>query len=629
MRNINNIKIYRDVLICGAVVASLGFSSCRQDDLMNYYDNRDVLPSLSFKAIVKDDYKRDTRALSQTPEIIQANDFPGKFYIETFAPNYNEEHPNYDEEKKNPQFGTYIVPTNGSGGMLSYDGPVGDPNKPNWVDIDEAHYFWAWNVPWMEPATFTPGSGDGSGDSGDDSGQGEGGDDNSGDEVGSRAGDDPSAEPGDPGDQPGVNTPYSPSSAPLTLTLQNTVVDEYNFNDSTWNEGSWSNGRVLETFIGAKSGPYDFRHNGPEVPLQFRHLMSKISLRSLKFVAASGNTLENLKANITFVNMPTTFTFYPHPSQDDFERLKDTNPYIRPDGAPIVVTDFTSADPKGGLTFAYTDPEKDIDLTPDQSIPWRDKFYICPEIDFSKLEFYVIILDDRYNKRGEYWGDFSTVAFERNQGMDYDSPTDSDGNPIDDTTVLHAGETMYFDLLVKESGGGGNRIYVQPWSERDNGPTKHYPHRGIYGKGDADDLASANADQSWQTKFELYGDGFTDGSDSPDIPEMPDHIGIFRMYGDVSRSNGVMSFPVGAGYVLNGMGYTMEFNPTSETWDITIGNMVDIYIKVGEYTIYIDPNGVIYQYDASANKYMPTGSVINIHDSTSSYKIDIRTGKFK
>ena len=614
--NKKNIFINKAFRLLG-VVSVAGLISCQTDSLTDHYEKGREIPQLSFTAQIASGPAFSTRALTQTPEIIQANDFPGKFYIETYAPEFTA-----TSEQPNPQFGTYIVPTSGTGGMLSYDGPIGDPAKPNWCNTDDSHYFWAWNVPWFDK-TDNGNSGSGEPDP-DDSGSepgGDNGDDNTDPGQGTRDDENPSLDPENPS-QP----PYSPSRNSITLTLQDTKVEEFNFNDSTWYPGSWGNGKVLETFIGAaKAGPYDFRRNGPEVPLQFHHLVSKISLRSLLFYAAAGNTLETLKANITFVNMPTTFTFYPHPSQEDYEKEKEHNPYIRPDGSPIAVTDFASANPRGGLTFAFTNPDKDVTMTMDELTPYRDKFYICPEIDFSNVQFYVEILDEKYMKRGEYWGDFANVVFEREPGTDYDNPKDPD-NPesyIDDSTILHAGEVMYFDLIVRESGGGGYRIYVQPWTERDNGPTKHYPHPGIYNTGDANDLAGTASDQ-WQSKFELYGDGFTDGKDTPETPELPNHVGIFHMYGDINRNS--MSFPIGPGYVLDGMGYTLELNRTSETWNITIGNMIDIYIKVGEYTIYIDPNGVIYQYDAVANKYMPTGSKIDITDSKSSYSIDIRTG---
>lgn len=581
----------------------LGLTGCNRDNF--YEDNygKDGIYSLEFNATVFDGKNSATRALTQNPVIVQANDFPGKFYIETYAPDFIQ-----TSEQPNPQFGTYIVPTDGSGGMLSYEGAIDDPQKPNWCNIEDEHFFWSWTVPWMDPTKNENNGGDTGGDNGDDNG-------------GSRSVKSRQVIPG----SKATTDSYTPSRDPIRLKLQNTNVNEFNFDDSTWNADSWGNGRILETLVSAKSGPYNFRQNGPEVPLQFRHLVSKISLRSLTFYAAAGNKLEDLKANITFINMPTDFVLYPHPTQQDVDANPDC-PYIKADGPPIAVTDFNTASPTSGLTFAFTNPTPDKDLDQDGNTPYRDKFYICPEIDFSKVQFMVEMYDEKYMSRGEYWGDFSTVVFEREPGTDYDNDnvTDSNGDPIDDSTILHAGEIMYFDLIVRESGGGGYRIYVRNWDTGTASETKHYPHPGIYTKGEADDLAGTASDQ-WQSKFELYGDGFTDGEKEPAEPQLPNHIGIFHMYQDITRNTN--TFPIGPGYVLNGMGYTLEFNPSSETSSITIGNMVDIYLKLGENTIYIDENGYIFQYDPSTNKYSTTNSRIDITDNKNSYTINMKTGE--
>lgn len=602
------------------------FVSCRQDD---YYDNGNDGSSggtrLEFKATVTDQ-DAVTRALTQTPVNVEPNEFDGYFYIQVNDPEYKSAP---DAEPVNAsKFGVYKVPRGGNGGVLEYAGS-NVLNKPNWYTLDDDHYFWSWTLPWTEAKAEHGVQFDTWGNDVDENGvvirstrDGEEDGDGEGEDDGE---DTPSYDPVDPDVYLNTN--------PIRIKLRNTSASEFHYvdneeeKDSSWMAGSWGNGYFLEKFIGAKSGPYDFRRNGVEVPLQFRHLMSKISIRSLLFYKADGTTEEDLKANITFINMPTEFTFYPHPTEQDVEDNPD-NSYIKADGPPIVVTNQQSADPNGGIMFGFTNP---IDLLPeedpDNKVQFRDKFYICPEVDFSKVSFKVEILGGAFMNRGEYYGDFASVAFERDPeaGNDYDNVTDGEGNYVDDTKVLHAGETMYFDLIVREYGGGGYTIYVRGWSTRPQQKTKHYPHPGIYVDGEATELISTS--QSASAKFDLYGDGFWDGEDQPATPSLPDHLGLFHLYTDLDMGNRT-AFPLDKEYLLNGMGYVLKFSPTNtDTTTVTIGKMVDIYIEMNGYTVYIDPEGWIYVNNPQTGEYSPTGQQLDINANKASFTLNVATGQ--
>ncbi|MCH5223160.1 MAG: hypothetical protein J1E82_03895, partial [Muribaculaceae bacterium] len=626
MKEYNYMKISLKGFVPALLTAAI-FSSCMNDNLGDNPNYSSSNPTLNFSATVlegSDD--ADTRALTQTPFNIEAAAFPGNFYIEIWDPSLpfsddgDSQDPPVDPgddgiplSKENPQIETYFVPTGGNGGMLQFQGEKID--TPNWCNIDDDHYFWSWTVPWEDPEPQEPDNGD-NGNSGDSGNTGETPPDNPGTRDDENSGN--------------VESEYVPTYEPIKVTLKDTYMDQYEYVDSKWvpKEDCWENGRVLEQFIGAKSGPYDFRHNGPEVPLQFHHLVSKISLRSLMFYGSDGSEHDEFSADIMFINMPTEFTFYPHPNHTDEEGkiIEETKvDGVEKDGAPIVVTNFDSADPNGGLMFAFTNPTP----LPEETMPWddqselRDQFYICPDIDFSKVQYKVTLYQvaDKYVNRGEYWGDFSSIVFERAPGTDYDNPKDPD-NPdsyVDDSRILHAGEVMYFDLIVKQSGGGGTSIVVDVWRNRTR-PALHYPHPGAYTDGQIKDLAGTS--MTWAAKYELYGDGFFDGQNTPATPNYATgHLGVFHVYGDVSVGN-TTTMSGDANYVIDGMGYNVTFEPTSTTETVvTIPKMIDVYITINGYSIYIDSEGNVFQYNESTNSYMPTGSQIDLTSNKATYKI--------
>lgn len=639
----NIFKYKHSLFLIATALTAAAFTGCRQEDLYeNKYSGYSGEPLLELRASVFEGMETATRELTQTPVNVEPSEFDGFFYVEVNDPTYNKNPEDPDSQPVNAsKFGYYRVPLGGNGGVLEYAGEDQE-QKPNWFTIDDNHFFWSWTLPWTEAAALNGIKIETWGEDLDDTddyvinrvitrdgeedgdGEGENGDGGEGEE-------------GDEGDEPDPTPPLAEkinpaqylNTKPIRIKLQNTKWDEFHYvnteeeKDSSWNYGSWGNGYFFEKFIGAKSGPYDFRRNGMEVPLQFRHLMSKISVRSLLFYRADGSKDEELMANITFFNMPDEFTFYPHPTVDG--TIGQDNEYMKKDGPPIVVTNQSSAKPNSGITFGYTHP---IDLLPeedpDNKVQFKDKFYICPEVDFSKVSFMLEVSDPSRMTRGEYYGDFASVAFDRSTSSDYDNIEDEDHNKIDDTKVLHAGETMYFDLIVREYGGGGYTIYVRNWSTRPLQQTKHYPHPGIYVDGEAIELIGTS--QTSAQKFELYGDGFLDGENEPAEPKNPGHLGVYHVYNDIEMGNR-NTFPVDKDYVVNGMGHILHFSySNADATNLTIGKMIDVYLEMNGYSVYIDPEGFIYTINPTTGKYEPNGQQLDLESEKGSFSLNLATG---
>lgn len=588
---------------------------CRAEDL--YEQHRAELPEdaqIQFTATVlevRDDVR--TRDLTQEPVPVNIDDYPNNFYIDMAADIPKE---GSTETEHKTAIGTYIVPS-GFAGQLDFKGDA-DQKKLNWWDIDSPHYFWSWTVPWAEPAKPSE---PGDEDNGDENTENPGG---SGDMGKTRdTGDEDDTEPGEPGDpdepeEPNkpTNTPFNPlvpTTNPLTFTLEDTslitvtVPEEKDDEDNVIKEeyqyrtlSEWENGAVMERFLGTKSGPYNYRENGRDVPLQFRHLVSKIIIESIEFLGADGSTHNDFPAEITFVNMPTTFTFYPHPTgEEKVKNAKGETYNLTADGAPIVITDYSTADPNGGLKFTALNRSEDYP---------RDMFYICPELDFTNIEFFVDIKDpeNKYNTRGTYWGAFKNVSFERvgteeNPNPDYNNPSGGDER------ILHAGEEMHFHLVVQQFGGGGTSQWIRDWGNGTVSNAGHHTHPGIYSRGEAAEFLNKSGSQS--EIFDLYGEGNT-STLWPDCPEYQQDKGIFRLYADVGTFER-MSFPVDKGYILDGMGYTITLKRTGTSSNISLGMMRDVFIQIEDgILMYIDKDGNLFVMDAEGN-YIETDYILN------------------
>ena len=587
-----DVKFSKTLILSSIMLILMG---CQSD----VFDNTDKVEvptdGLSLIASVKDGVHAVTRDLTQSPELVTYSKFPTNFYIRIEGAD--------DNSQSKSEIGTYTVPS-GYQGQLQVKGS-GTPLL--WFNASAMHNFWSWTLPWMsDGSTDEPVEEPETGDSGD---TGDTGDDTT--EPDSSNGS------GETGTIPEI---YTPSPDPVSLTLADTHFDDYG------KAGSWNNGEILEQFVGARSGPFSYKENGRDVPLQHKHLMSKIVIESITFNAADGSTHYNLTGEITFINMPNQFTFYPRPTKNGSTDGDDK--LMEEDGEPIVVTKHATASPNSGLTFAINNPPGS------QGDTTRfDEFYICPEVDFENVEFKVKLNnpeEESYADRGEYWGNFKNVIFERIDNTDYDV---ADGS---DDTVLHAGEVMYFNLILQQFGGGGTSIYIRNWNTGPVNTTKHYPHRGLYTEADLRAFSGTSGADAWKTQYELLGDGTTFGEpETLYADEYPDEknpyygkkYGIVNLYGNASMSS--YTLYVGGGYVLDGMGYTVKMTPPASNPDykeIYLGNMRDIYITMGKYSIYVDPNGWIYSFDEDAGDYIKTE--MQLDGTYTTYRIDLEQLKF-
>ena len=605
-----NKKIYIDSKF-SLLIFTLSLLGCKADYV--YDPSAQELPEDSqilFSASVLE--SRDeihTRDLTQEPVPVNIDDYSNNFYIDMNAE---------IEGVEKTALGTYVVPS-GFAGQLIFKGDPGQ-KKLNWWDVDSPHYFWSWTVPWAEPEAPETGGDDNSGNNGDDNNgdQGNNGDD-SGDNGGNENGETPGGNDGTRAASPDTPfNPLEPTTNPLTFTLIDTTLETYTVPEHEDENGEtiptysyrdlseWQNGAILEKFIGAKSGPFNFRENGRDVPLQFRHLLSRIIIESIEFLGADGSTHNDFPAEITFVNMPTTFTFYPHPDTDGTPEGDDR--YMKKDGAPVVVTDFDSADPDGGLKFTALNRSEDFP---------RDAFYICPELDFTDIEFFVDIKDpdNKYNTRGTYWGNFRNVTFDRS-AIDDNLVPDYNDQGGGDERILHAGEEMHFNIVVQQYGGGGTSQWIRGWGNGWPSNAGHHVHPGIYSRGEAAEFLNKSGSQS--DIFDLYGEGYTNEL-WPDCPDYQEGRGIFRLYGDVGVFER-MSFPVDNGFILDGMGYTITLRRTGTSSNISLGMMRDVYIQIEDgILMYVDKEGVVYVMD-DEGVYIATSYTLD--KSSTSINID-------
>ena len=414
-----------------------------------------------------------------------------------------------------------------------------DTGSPlNWHDLSSPHTFYAWTLPWNP--TWNP-------------------------------------------------TEGVPASFPITFQ-----------NSSESNGyGEFSNNKILEKFIGAKSGPYIYLDHGKYVDITFFHLVSKIKIGTLSLIKTDGSIEKHLKADVTFINMPTTATFYPLPSDPN------RRPYVEP-GTP---------NPNDGITYYI-----------DNDAVGTDVFYICPEVDFSTLDFKIKLNNAEYADYDTYYGTFADVEFVRESGNDYDI-----GDGTDDHT-LHAGEIMTLNITLIPGIGPGMKLIITDWSTDQPNESQYHSHPGIYSDAELQDILNAFTSQRdydfppeyIESLFEMYGE------------EGPNGEKYFPLFDNVTTSSNI--FPVYKGYTIDGQGHTVfmstnygsnnDFGSSQRYYNI--GSCRNIYLadQNGNYSIYIDSDGYVWLYNAETGDYDKTGNRLEpLEDPYKSYDISAETGK--
>ena len=369
------------------------------------------------------------------------------------------------------------------------------------------------------------------------------------------------------------------------------------------------NNQIYETFIGAKSKPLNYKEHGKYVDLTFFHLVSRIEIGTFQLTEPSGAIQLDLKADVTFLNMPTTATFYPHPSEGQ------KRPYVEPD--------LNSANEDNGITYFIDNAATETDL-----------FYICPEIDFSNIEFQIKIKSKEYLDRDTYYGSFADIEFVRVGGVDHDMDDESDDK------ILHAGEEMKININLIPGIGPGLAVIIDKWSTMEPNEAEYHPYPGLYSETELNELRSlfmqlgsvddtATLDKL-KNIFEFYGSTGTDGKKYLDL------------FSDMQlKGNDANIFPVWKEYILNGLGHTVTMNTnTGNYWGtgnkpyFNIGPCRNIYFTNGSITIYIDDEGYVWVTDPETGNLKKTENKLedlNTYEGGkyNSYDINAETGQIR
>lgn len=499
-------------------------------------------------------------------------------------------------------FGTYNIPSGYSGTLAPIDGM----HALNWFSRNYDHNFWLWSAPF--------------------------------------------------------DLNHNPKEADLAkgykFQFKNTYISDLKNNDTkpNWTDDSWKNGIPLEQFIGGKTSKnYRYNIDGMYVPVTMRHLVSKIMVKDFNVIDNfTGTVYSKLRGEIIIYGLPNEATFYPA--------------YIDKDGnetAPRVEMPKNWAyDNSKGVTYVAANYPKYYyweGITDYQNeYYFRDSWYICPEVDLSKLSFKVQLYEYVYNDEtkqyewiehrtrgthGAFYGDFRNVKFSRSSnGNNYDDAE----NPGSDATILHAGEYLALRLNLYEKGSPviHGEIYSSWWVGHSDAPAQ--VEQGLYTYLDINDLNSVmggSDKQAQEDYFAIKGSGRDTGSDPegeyPDYEELyGKELNIFEIYDDIGGEDYNSSYKIGSlktadGYILDGKGHTINCSSTT----ISVGNVRDVYLHYysrsgsdpyytyTEYMIYIDKMGNIYTVNLETFEETPTGK--NINDSkTNPKKIDLTTGKF-
>lgn len=426
----------------------------------------------------------------------------------------------------------------------------------------------------------------------------------------------------------------------ITFEFKDTFIWETtNTTASSWNENSWKNGACLEQFVGATFGPDNYGNAGQFVPLNFRHLVSKILIGSFAIVDNSTAVSTSARGNITIYGLPKDVKLHTTPLSDPDESgiRYPVRPYIsmtKPsdEGVTYAITySYLLLSNDAGTQiqnpFATTNPRN----------RFYDCWYICPEVDLSVLSFKIEIyeastvtleddtkivewkLSKKYGQNGAFYGDFKNIQLSRTPNNKYD-----EGN---DNTILHAGEYLVLGINLTTNGNPGIRGTIFSWDNptQDRGASTH-DRPGLYTQNDLKDFSSAmkSGDEDRMTEyFEVFGSG----------ERTDDGKGIFKLYEDVGS---VSEIYVDDDYMLDGMGHTI----TGSSSSITVSpNIRDVYFQysygstsVGSgqttyyyFVIYIDNDGNIWK--VNPDTYERNATEYNINNpGTNPVKLNIMSG---
>ncbi|MCH5219065.1 MAG: hypothetical protein J1F20_00735 [Muribaculaceae bacterium] len=376
------------------------------------------------------------------------------------------------------------------------------------------------------------------------------------------------------------------------------------------------NNKVLERFIGAMSGPYSYANRGKYVDLTFFHLVSKIKIADLSLIETDGSIQRHLKADVTFINMPTKATFYPCPTEDQLAN----NQYAPKIRRPFVVPGEANLD--DGITYFIDNDARDQ----------TDVFYICPEIDFRELDYKIVLNNTEYANYKTYYGTFANVEFIREAGNDYDLGDE-------DKYILHAGEMMTLYISLIPGIGPGLRLIISDWSTDRPTEAEYHSQPGIYSDAEFNAFLDSFLNQTdysqppanIESLFEMYGKEGEDGNN------------YFQLFDDVFSNSNI--FPVYKGYTIDGQGHTVFMKTNrgnyfpdrpGDHYYFNIGQCEDIYLKSEsdnpQYGIYIDKNHCVWVLNADTGEYEQTEYKLDpfpLKDPYKGYDISAETGQVR
>lgn len=371
---------------------------------------------------------------------------------------------------------------------------------------------------------------------------------------------------------------------------------------SDWNYDEKVNCGVLEKFIGTKQGPVSYRNNGEYVELRFQHLVSKIFIQNIDLILYDGAKVQHVQGNMTIYGIPKSGEFYRCPEDGKM---------------PYVETNF--------------DDTQDIEF---RISPWYYPLYVAPGIDFKDLKFMIHVTEPaQHGNTGDYYGDFSTIEFIRDNGA-WDEGKEK--------SVLYAGEMMRLNLTLTQGAVTGTVAYIQQWNIMEGAGGSAYPHKGVYSEAQYEDIFNTfvhdNTDfnkDEYKNQLQEIDDLFVDG-ESKDKKKI-------NLYEDIDWKYNTL--PIDPDYIFDGLGHTVTMPTDSRTgwpWPdgeettdlVSIGNVMDIFITDGNgHTIYIDKDQKIWLFDEGSGELIATEYSLpplttNIAgDRQVAYQIDLKTGE--
>lgn len=325
------------------------------------------------------------------------------------------------------------------------------------------------------------------------------------------------------------------------------------------NRNMYFNCRLLERFIGAKTQPLNYYSNGEMVRMDFEHLVSKININEVTFIDQDGTETPGVGATMTFYQLPRWAIFDRMPADG---------------GAPRVIQD----------------PNAELGVS--CSIGAYTTLYVCPEVDFSTMQFSIHVQrSDGSNV--DFYGDFKSVLFER-EGTDQPE-WDKGKSP----TKLYAGEEMTINLTIRDGNYGGFvTVNIAKWSEQRFRDATSYPRNGIYTDSELlrmyDYFSGTYTQEKFDEFFDIYG-------------QTIDGEKVICMYDDCITSHTRMPMPQEA--VVDGTGHTLTIKTDSHPEYAQIGCCRNIFISDGKgHTLYIDEDYNIYTVNEDTLELTPTGN---------------------